>query len=75
MQSLWNAMQRRWLNSGGLDPGDLNSGRDAGVEHLCDHLRRDIGLSHTQESFLPAQSIRERNFSDARSFLTLQAYR
>lgn len=69
MQTLWNALRRRWLDSGGPDPGD------AGVERLCDHLRRDIGLSHTDEGFLPAQSIRERNFSEARSFLTLQAYR
>lgn len=75
MQTLWNTLRRSWLDSGGLDPGDLDSGGDAGVERLCDHLRRDIGLSHTEQGFLPAQSIRERNFSEARSFLTLQAYR
>ena len=75
MQTLWNAMQRRWLDSGGPDSGGPDSSDAGGVEHLCDHLRRDIGLSHSDEGFIPAQPIRERNFSQARSFLTLQAYR
>ncbi|WP_448206459.1 hypothetical protein [Azospirillum sp. sgz302134] len=65
MQTLWNALRRRWLDSGG----------DAGVEHLCDHLRRDVGLTGSEHGHLAAEHIRERNFSDARSFLTLQAYR
>jgi hypothetical protein len=69
MQTLWNAMRRRWLDSDGPESGG------AGVERLNDHLRRDIGLSHTDDGFLPAPSIRERNFSEVRSFLTLQAYR
>lgn len=65
MQTLWNALRRRWLDSGG----------GAGVEHLCDHLHRDIGLSQTEAGHYTPQHIRERNYSAARSFLTLQAYR
>lgn len=69
MQTLWNSLLRRWL-----DAED-----DAGVDALSDHLRRDVGLygglNGTEAGFLPPQNIRERNLSDARSFLTLQAYR
>ena len=65
MQTLWNALRRRWLDPGG----------EAGVERLCDHLRRDIGLMNADHGHHQAEHIRERNFSDARTFLTLQAYR
>lgn len=69
MQTLWNALRRRWLDSGD----------DAGVEHLCDHLRRDVGLMNAEfgnhRDHHRAEHIRERNFSDARTFLTLHAYR
>ncbi|MDQ2101627.1 hypothetical protein [Azospirillum isscasi] len=66
MQTLWNALLRRWLDA---------EGGDAVAETLSGHLRRDIGLDGTEAGFLPVQHIRERNLSDARSFLTLQAYR
>ncbi|MGY0830090.1 hypothetical protein [Azospirillum argentinense] len=66
MQTLWNALLRQWLD---------RDGDDAGVETLSAHLRRDIGLDGTEAGYVPAQHIRERNFSEARSFLTLQAYR
>ncbi|KAA0685197.1 hypothetical protein [Azospirillum brasilense] len=70
MQTLWNALLRQWLD---------RDGDDAGVETLSAHLRRDIGfdggLDGTEAGYSPAQHIRERNLSDARSFLTLQAYR
>ncbi len=66
MQTLWNALLRRWLDA---------EGEDAGVETLNGRLRRDIGLDGTETGFFSAQHIRERNLSDARSFLTLQAYR
>jgi len=65
MQTLWNALRRRWLDPGG----------EAGVEHLCNHLRRDIGLMNGGNDHHPAEHIRQRNLSDARTFLTLQAYR
>lgn len=65
MQTLWSALRRRWL-----DPGDVD-----GVDHLCDHLRRDIGLSNIDGGVPSHGHIRERNLSDARTFLTLQAYR
>ncbi|MBP2311509.1 hypothetical protein J2852_000807 [Azospirillum soli] len=49
------------------------------MEHLCDHLRRDVGLMNADNDHLRdhhrAEHIRERNFSDARTFLTLHAYR
>ncbi|KAA0682800.1 hypothetical protein [Roseomonas genomospecies 6] len=70
MRTLWNTLLRQWLDA---------EGDDAGVERLSGHLRRDTGLDGgldgAEADFLPAQNIRERNLSDARSFLTLQAYR
>ena len=66
MQTLWNALLRRWLDA---------EGDDAAVETLSAHLRRDVGLDGTEAGYVPAQHIRERNLSDVRSFLTLQAYR
>ncbi len=66
MPTLWNALRRRWLDSG----GDA-----AGTERLCDHLRRDIGLTGADPIPYPAEYIRERNLSDARTFFSLQAYR
>lgn len=65
MQTLWNAFWRRWLDSGG----------DSGVERMCDHLRRDIGLMNGNHALPAPEHIRDRNLSDARTFLTLQAYR
>ncbi|MBP2294005.1 hypothetical protein [Azospirillum rugosum] len=67
MQTLWSTLRRQWLDPGG-EPA-------AGAEHLCDHLRRDIGLTQTEAGSCAPEYIRERNFSEARSFLTLQAYR
>lgn len=67
MQTLWNALRRRWLDSGGASAAE--------VEHLCDHLQRDIGLTRTEAGLCAPEYIRDRNFSPSRSFLTLQAYR
>ncbi len=74
MRTLWNTLLRQWLDA---------EGDDAVVEALSGHLRRDVGLAGglaggldgAEAGFLPAQNIRDRNLSDARSFLTLQAYR
>ncbi|PWC39329.1 hypothetical protein [Azospirillum sp. TSO35-2] len=69
MPTLWTAMRSRWLDSGG----------GVGPDRLCDHLRRDIGLidggdpAHARHLAPPL--IRDRNLSDARTFLTLQPYR
>lgn len=65
MPTLWTALRSRWLDSGG----------HAGVDHLCDHLRRDIGLNAAGQRFDTPHPIRDRNLSDARTFLTLQPYR
>lgn len=69
MPTLWTAMRSRWLDSGA----------SSGPGRLCDHLRRDIGLTDGGEpppgGRLPPFHIRDRNLSDARTFLTLQPYR
>lgn len=74
MPTLWTALRSRWLDSG------LSSGPG----RLCDHLRRDIGLTDGDVGDgeepplacrLPPFHIRDRNLSDARTFLTLQPYR
>lgn len=65
MPTLWTALRSRWLDSGG----------GAGVDHLCDHLRRDIGLMNEDQRFQTPHPIRDWNLSDARTFLTLQPYR
>ncbi|WP_148219340.1 hypothetical protein [Azospirillum sp. B510] len=79
MGSLWTAMRRRWLDSGGM----------ARLGGLNDHLLRDIGLADgdgpggvtavdrhpLSGRRLAPYRIRDRNLSDARTFLTLQPYR
>lgn len=74
MPTLWTALRRRWLDSGAVP----------GPGSLCGHLRRDIGLTDREpsdgEGGAPASRlspfyIRDRNLSDARTFLTLQPYR
>lgn len=69
MPSLWTAMRSRWLDSGG----------GAGMDRLGEHLRRDISLSGGPSAEEPhgraPHHIRDRNLSDARTFLTLQPYR
>lgn len=74
MPTLWTAMRSRWLDSGA----------SSGPGRLCDHLRRDIGLADGEAADgegpplgcrLPPFHIRDRNLSDARTFLTLQPYR
>jgi len=65
MPTLWTALRSRWLDSGGA----------AGMDRLGEHLRRDIGLSAEERRFDAPRPIRDRNLSDARTFLTLQPYR
>lgn len=78
MPSLWTDLQRRWLDA----PSRLPAPE---VDRLCPHLRRDIGLSeleshHPEDAAampdrLQADCIRDRNFSKAPTFLTLQPCR
>ena len=65
MPSLWSELWRRWL-----EPSP-----EAGIEHLNERLRRDIGLLNDDVCSLPAAPIRHRNLSELRIFCTLQAYR
>lgn len=65
MPTLWTAMRRRWLDSGG----------ETRVDRLGDHLRRDAGLVQDDPRGRAPHPIRDRNLSDARTFLTLQPYR
>ncbi len=65
MPTLWTALRSRWLDSGGA----------AGVDHLSEHLRRDIGLTAADRGVVAPHHIHDRNLSDARTFLTLQPYR
>lgn len=74
MPTLWTALRSRWLDAGA----------SSGPGRLCDHLRRDIGLTDgaSAEGDEPPLGtrhspfhIRGRNLSDARTFLTLQPYR
>ncbi|WP_159107435.1 hypothetical protein [Azospirillum sp. B506] len=74
MPTLWTALRSRWLDSGA----------SSGPGRLCDHLRRDIGLTDGEagdgeepplDCRLPPFHIRNRNLSEARTFLTLQPYR
>jgi len=65
MPTLWKELWRRWL-----DPGSRG-----GIEHLEDHLRRDIGLLNGEACSLPAEHIRDRNLSELRIFCTLPACR
>ncbi|MBP2229866.1 hypothetical protein J2847_003165 [Azospirillum agricola] len=72
MPTLWTALRSRWLDSGG--------GTDRLEDGLGEHLRRDIGLTAGspaagERRFDPTYPIRDRNLSDARTFLTLQPYR
>ncbi len=73
MDSLWGALWRKWLDPGGFSTG-LPSG-PSGVDHLCGHLRRDIGLTEAEPGLPAPESIRDRKFSDPRTFCSLQAYR
>ncbi|AWK87860.1 hypothetical protein [Azospirillum thermophilum] len=81
MPSLWSDLRRRWLDA----PGRLPARE---VDRLCPHLRRDIGLTalepHDPEGApaadpladrLQGDPIRDRNFSKAPTFLTLQPCR
>ncbi|MCG5242789.1 hypothetical protein [Azospirillum doebereinerae] len=65
MPTLWTSMRSRWLDSGG----------GAGMDRLGEHLRRDIALSAEDQRSHAPRHIRDRNLSDARTFLTLQPYR
>ena len=65
MESLWASLWRKWLDPGGFSQTD----------HLCDHLRRDIGLIEGDTGRAAPIPIRDRNLSDPRTFCTLQAYR
>ena len=65
MPTLWSELWRRWL-----EPS-----RRAGIEHLDDRLRRDIGLLDGDACPPPAAPIRHRNLSEPRIFCTLPAYR
>ncbi len=65
MPSLWSQLLERWL-----EPSP-----PAGTEHLCERMRRDIGLIDGEACAVPAESIPYRNFSEARIFCSLPAYR
>lgn len=65
MPSLWNELWQRWL--------EPSTG--AGIEHLDDRLRRDVGLPAEKGCRLPAEPIRQRNLSEIRIFCSLQAIR
>lgn len=71
MPTLWTALRSRWLGSGDGDATD----RLMGVSHLCDHLRRDIGLNQTDAPFDAPISRRDLSAVDLHSVFTLQPYR
>ena len=73
MDTLWGALWRKWLDPGGYSGG--SAGGLSGVDHLCGHLRRDIGLAEAEEGLPAPESIRDRNFPEHRTFCSLQAYR
>ena len=73
MDSLWGALWRKWLDPGGFSGG--TPGGLSGVDHLCGHLRRDIGLAEADQGLPAPETIRDRNLSDPRTFCTLQACR
>lgn len=71
MFNLWSALKAGWLSA--RPP-------DRFAAPFNDHLRRDIGLPHgsiarRDAAPLPADPIRERNFSDVRVFCSLPTYR
>lgn len=65
MPSLWSTLLSRWL-----DPSP-----QAGIDHLCPRMRRDIGLADDAAVEIPAEPIPYRNLSEARIFCSLSAYR
>lgn len=68
MENLWQTVWRRWL--------DARSRR--GVDHLCDHLRRDIGLDDVEPPPSPGgtgQPFRTRILSDGRTVTLLHECR
>ncbi len=65
MPSLWSQLLSRWL-----EPSPT-----AGIEHLCERMRRDIGIAGDGACVVPAEPIPYRNLSDARIFCALSAYR
>lgn len=65
MPSLWSQLLSRWL-----EPSP-----QAGIGHLCERMRRDIGITDDVDCVVPAEPIPYRNLSDARIFCTLSAYR
>ncbi len=71
MQSLWRSALHRWLGDRGRP----------GVDDLCDHLRRDIGLDHVDPADpaagvrRPAEPIRPRILSGDRMLLLLHESR
>lgn len=65
MPSLWSQLLSRWL-----EPSP-----SAGIEHLCEHMRRDIGITDGEACVVPAEPMQYRNLSEARIFCTLSAYR
>jgi hypothetical protein len=66
MPTLWNTLLRRWLDP----PGEL-----LGLDHLCDHLRRDIGLIDAHPGPCAPECIRYRNIPDIQKFSILQESR
>ncbi|MGQ9364877.1 hypothetical protein [Azospirillum sp. ST 5-10] len=74
MESLWQTAWRRWLHARSLH----------GVDHLCDHLRRDIGVDTVDPLAQAgrdgtgretAESIRTRNSCHSRTFGVLHEWR
>lgn len=65
MPSLWSNLLNRWL-----DPSP-----QAGIEHLCPRMRRDIGLADEAQVEVPAEPIQYRNLSEGRIFCSLSACR
>jgi hypothetical protein len=65
MPSLWSQLLSRWL-----EPSPT-----AGIEHLCERMRRDIGVADGEGCVVPAEPIQYRNLSDVRIFCSLSAYR
>jgi len=69
MPSLWSQLLGRWLDPS-PEPSPL-----AGIEHLCERMRRDIGIAGDTECAVPAEPIPYRNLSEVRIFCSLSAYR
>ncbi|MFD1624733.1 hypothetical protein [Azospirillum griseum] len=71
MPTLWTALRSRWLGSGDSGASD----RLMGLDHLCEHLRRDIGLNRNDSLFVAPVPHRDRSPADLCSVFTLQPYR